>query len=177
MKGGVLKMAPKEYFDLVSFVPWTLIFTWCNLLILFLLIKKFLFKPVNNMLEQRQKEIDDMYNTAHSAKTNAKNMERELSERLADAKGEAGEILKNASIAARKREDEIIEEAREKAHRIVERAKEDIEQEKKKAYEEIKGDIAEISVSIAEKVVAREIRMGDHEVLISQFIDDVGEDR
>lgn len=166
---------PNEYLDLVSFVPWTLIFTWCNLLILFLLIKKFLFKPVNNMLAQRQQEIDTMYDTAATAKKNAKEMEKELSARLADAKGEAGEIIKNAAATARKREDEIIEEAREKAYRIVERAKEDIEQEKKKAYQEIKGDIAEISVSIAEKVVAREIQLGDHEVLISQFIESVGE--
>ncbi len=168
---------PNQYYDLVSFVPWTLIFTWCNLLILFLLIKKFLFKPVNNMLAQRQEEIDAMYDTAHAAKTNAKNMEKELSARLADAKGEAGEIIKNASIVARKREDEIIEEARAKALRITERAQADMEQEKKKVYEEIKGDIAQISVSIAEKVVGREISVSDHEALISKFIENVGEDK
>lgn len=168
---------PNTYLDLVSFVPWTLIFTWCNLLILFLLVKKFLFKPVNKMLEQRQNEIDTMYETANTANTKAKKMEKELSEKLADAKGEAGEIIKNATITARKREEEILDEARVKANRIVERAQADIEQEKKKVYEEIKGEIAEISVSIAEKVVAREINAGDHEALISKFIENVGESK
>ena len=51
------------------------------------------------------------------------------------------------------------------------------EQEKKKVYEEIKGDIAQISVSIAEKVVGREISVSDHEALISKFIENVGEDK
>ena len=52
-----------------------------------------------------------------------------------------------------------------------------LEQEKKKVYEEIKGDIAQISVSIAEKVVGREISVSDHEALISKFIENVGEDK
>ena len=163
------------YLDLVSFVPWTLIFTWLNLFILYTMIKKFLFKPVNNMLEQRKNEINEMYATAQEAQTNAEQMEKEYSEKMALAREEAGEIIKQATLSAQRREQEIISEAREKAAIMTKRAEAEIAQERKKAYQEIKNDISDISVAIAGKMVQREISAADHEALISQFIENVGE--
>ncbi len=168
---------PNNTFELVSFVPWTLIFTWCNLFILFLIMKKLLFKPVMKILEQRQNEIDTMYDTASTASEKAKELEKEYSLKLASANEQAGDIMKNAQAQARKRENEILEEARGKAAAMTEKAHAEIEQEKKKVYEEIKGEIADISVSIASKMVEREINAKDHEALISQFIENVGEDK
>lgn len=166
---------PNTTFELVSFVPWTLIFTWCNLFILFLIMKKLLFKPVLKVLEQRQNEIDTMYDTANTASEKAKELEKEYSMKLATANEQAGEIVKNAQAQAHRKENEILEQAREKAAVMTERAHAEIEQEKKKVYEEIKGEIADISVSIASKMVEREITAKDHEALISQFIENVGE--
>ena len=100
---------PNTYLDLVSFVPWTLIFTWCNLLILFLIMKKFLFGPVNNMLEQRKKEIDTIYESANEANEKAVTLEKEYSEKMAQAREEAGEIIRQATLTAQKREKEILE--------------------------------------------------------------------
>ncbi|MBR5520744.1 MAG: F0F1 ATP synthase subunit B [Oscillospiraceae bacterium] len=166
---------PNTYLDLVSFVPWTLIFTWLNLFILYSLIKKFLFKPVNNMLEQRKNEINTMYETAQQAQTNAEEMEKEYSERMAQAREEAGEIIKQATLSAQRREQEIISDAQEKAAIMTKRAEAEIAQERKKAYQEIKNEISDISVAIAGKMVQREISAADHEALISQFIENVGE--
>lgn len=166
---------PNTYLQFVSVDVWTLIFTWCNLFILYMIMKKLLFKRILSVLEQRQKEIDTMYDSANTANENAKNLEKEYVVKVAQAKDEAGEILKTATATANKREEEILQQAREKANLITERAHAQIEQEKKKAYEEIKGEIAQISVSIAEKMVEREINAKDHEALISQFIENVGE--
>ena len=58
----------------------TMIAAWCNLLILFLILKKLLFKPLKNMIDSRQKEIDDMYADAESSKKSAENMRTEYEE-------------------------------------------------------------------------------------------------
>ena len=87
---------------------WTLIFTWCNLVILFLLVKKFLFAPVQAILDKRKSEIDDMYTVANSAIENANILEQEYTQKLAVAKDEARDIIKTATLTAQRREEEIL---------------------------------------------------------------------
>ena len=67
-----------ETLSFVSIDVWTLIFTWVNLIILFLIMKKLLFKPVKNMMDQRQNEIDKMYTDAEECKSRAEEMEKEV---------------------------------------------------------------------------------------------------
>ena len=94
---------------------------------------------------------------------------------MAQAREEAGEIIKQATLSAQRREQEIISDAQEKAAIMTKRAEAEIAQERKKAYQEIKNEISDISVAIAGKMVQREITAQDHEALISQFIENVGE--
>ena len=67
-----------EVQQFVSITPWTMIFQICNLLILTLLLKKFLFKPVQNILSQRQQEIDDTYGRAQADRNSAARMKEEV---------------------------------------------------------------------------------------------------
>ncbi|MEG1782159.1 MAG: ATP synthase F0 subunit B, partial [Oscillospiraceae bacterium] len=90
---------------------------------------------------------------------------------------EAGNIIKQATISAQKREEEILEDAKIKVTSMTQKAEAQIQQERKKAYQEIKEEISEISVSIAGKMVGREISAKDHEQLIAQFIENVGEEK
>lgn len=175
MKGGNLQVP--EYLDFVTIDMWTMLFTWVNMLILFLLVKKFLFKPVTAIIEKRQAEIDTMYNNANNANEKAISLEKEYNVKISQARDEAGEIIKNATVSAKKREEEILDQAREKAVSMTQKASAEIEQEKKKAYQEIKQEISEISVSIAQKMVQREINPKDHEALIAKFIENVGESK
>ena len=73
---------------------WTMIFAWINILILYIVLRKLLFKPVKNMIDSRQREIDDMYSDAQSSLDSAKQMEAEYKEKLNDAKAESEEILR-----------------------------------------------------------------------------------
>lgn len=164
-----------EFIEFFTIDKWTLLFTWVNMFIMFMIIKKLLFKPVLKILEQRKEQIENMYTEASTATDNAIKMEKDYTEKIALSKDEAGEIIKTATLTAQRREAEILAEAKEKADAITQRAQVEIEQEKKKAYGEIKGEIAEISVAIAAKLVEREINAKDHEALISQFIENVGE--
>lgn len=164
-----------EFMGLVSLAPLTLIAQWCNLLILMLLVKKFLFKPVLDILQKRQDEVDKIYADANKAKDEANTLRADYENRLAAAKEEAGEIVKTATAAAQRKSNEMLEEAQTKASGLVARAEAQIAQEKKKAINEIKDEISGMAVDIASKVVEREISAKDHEKLIEDFIKNVGE--
>ena len=161
--------------DLVSIVPWEIITQLINLLLLFLLLKHFLFKPVQNILNARQAEIDKSYADAETAQTRAEELRDEYEKRISDAKAEAADIAKAASRKAQAHYDEVVGTAKADAARLREKAEAQIEQEKKKAMNELKDEISGIAVDIASKVVEREIDEKDHEELISECIKGVGE--
>ena len=99
----------------------TMIFAWINLVILYVFLKKLLFKPVKNMIDSRQKEIDDMYSDAESSKQSADEMKAEYEEKIAHANEESEEILRRAVRRAELREEEILKEANIKAARTLDR--------------------------------------------------------
>ncbi len=161
-----------KFLDFVSIPPdvWSLIFTWCNLLILFLLVKKFLFKPVQNILNQRDAEVREMYEKAEEAEKNAQSLEAEYSEKLGGAKEEAGRIMQEATKSARARGDEIVGEAQAKAAGLISRAEAQIEREREAAVGELRAQVADMAVAIAGKVIEKEIDPADHARLVEDFL-------
>lgn len=153
----------------------TALFTLANTIAIYLVGKKFLYGPIMNMIEARQKEIDDLYADAGAAKENARALEAEYTQKLAVATQTGEEMVQQAVARGQKREDEIIRQANERADAILEKANADIRQEKKKAINDAKDEISVIAIAIAEKVVNRELNAADHEKLVDQFIDDLGE--
>ena len=166
---GFLLMLDKfESFVGVNF--WTMIFAWINLLILYLFLKKLLFKPVKNMIDSRQKEIDDMYTDAENDRADAKNMRSEYEEKLAKANEESETIIKSAVRKAQLKEEEILKEANAKAARTLERAEEQVELEKRRAVNEVKDEISDMAIGIASAVIGRDVSADEHRDLIDDFI-------
>ena len=161
--------------DVISVNIWQMLASLANLVILFLIVKKFLYKPVKNMMQQRRDAIERDYTEADEAKKAALSDKVAYEEKLSGADAEAGAILKNAVAVARAREKEILEEADERARGIIKRAEADAILEKQKAREEIKAEIVEVSALLSEKMLEREISARDHEKLIDSFIDNIGE--
>lgn len=153
----------------------TMIFAWINLVILYVFLKKLLFKPVKKMIDSRQQEIDDMYSEAESSRESANEMKAEYEEKIAKANEESEEILRSAQRRAELREEEILKEANVKAARVLERAEEQIELEKKQAINDVKDEVSSIAIDIAEAVIERDINKTDHDALIDEFIDKLGE--
>ena len=154
---------------------WTMIFAWVNLLILYLVLKKLLFKPMKDMIDSRQKEIDDMYSEAEVARTSASELKSEYEEKIGQANEESEQILKSAVRRAQLKEEEILGEANKQAARILERAEEQIELEKKRAINEVKNEVSEMAIGIAAAVIERDINRSEHEELIDEFIRDMGD--
>ena len=154
----------------------TCIATLLNLLIVYAIMKKFLFKPVKHMIDSRQQEIDDLYADANRSKEDAAALKAAYEVRLSEANAESEEILKDAHRRARLREEEILREAQEKASQTIKRADEQVELEKKRAMNEIKDEVSGMAVDIAAAVLARDIRGEEHSQLIDSFIEKLGED-
>ena len=161
--------------ELVGIVPWTFIAQICNLFLQVYLIKRFLFKPVNEMLAKRKAMADAQLQDAAKAKDEAQAMKDEYEKNMADAKNKASEILINAQRNASIQSEEILKQANAQAVAIKEKAESDIAQEKRKAVNEIKDEIGGMAVDIAGKVIQREISEEDHKKLIDDFIANVGE--
>ena len=166
-----------EVQQFVSITPWTMIFQICNLLILALLLKKFLFKPVQNILNRRQQEIDDSYVRAETDRHSAEKLKDEYTQRLASARDEVDTLVRVAVEEANRRGNEIVGDAQKSAANIKRKAEDEIEQERLKAYDTLKKDISDMAVEIAGKVVGREITAKDQENLVEDFIRNAGDEK
>ncbi len=151
--------------------PWTALFILLNTLTIFLVARKFLFGPVTKIIEDRQKEIDGLYESADSAKAKAEAMEAEYAQRLAGAKLESEDIVRQAVARGQNREEEILRKANAEADAIRAKAEADIAMEKKKALNDAKDEISGLAMTIAEKVVERELNEQDQSQLIDRFLE------
>ena len=141
--------------------PWTALFILLNTLTIFFVAKKFLFGPVMKMIEDRQKEIDDLYLNAQGAQDRAKVMEQAYQEKLSVAAQTSEQLVKEAVARGQAREEEILRQANLEADAILTKAAADIAMEKKKAINDAKDEISGIAMAIAEKVVGRELNAAD----------------
>ena len=155
--------------------PWTALFILLNTLTIYFVAKRFLFAPVMQMIEDRQKEIDDMYTDANTAKESAMALESAYKDKLSVATETGERIVKDAITRGQQREEEIIRQANADAAAIMDKAAASIAQEKKKAINEAKDEISGIAIAIAEKVVARQISSDDQQKLVDEFINGLGE--
>ena len=161
--------------ELVGIIPWTFVAQICNLFIQMYLIKRFLFKPVYEILEKRRAAADAEIIQAEETKAKAEAMRAEYERNMQDARQKANEILDSARNTAAIQSEKILKEAQDQTFAMKNKAEKEIAQEKKKAVNEVKGEIGDMAVEIAGKVIEREINEKDHEKLIDEFISNVGE--
>lgn len=162
--------------DVISINFWQIVISLANLTILFLILKKLLFKPVKNVLEQRQKELDEKYLEADKASDEARATKTAWEEKLRSAEDEADAIIKSASDDAKQRGERLVAEAKDRADGIIRQAQNEAELEMRRADESIKREIVDVSAVLTEKILGREINADDHRAMIDDFIGGMGED-
>jgi len=163
--------------DIISVNIWHIVISLANLVILFLILKKLLFKPVNKIVDKRQKEIESEYKKAEKTQAEADAIKAEWEGKMATAEAEADKIIRDAVERADSRNEVMLYESREKADQIIRKAKADIERERKDARETIKKEIVDVSQTLSEQIIGREINMDDHRELIDKAIDKIGEEQ
>lgn len=154
---------------------WTALLTLCNFLLVLYVGKRFLYGPVMKIIQDRQKEIDDMYADAGAARQEAQDCRDEYQKKLSEAQSAGDRIVKEAVSRAQSREEEIISKAHDDAAAIMAKASENIALEKKKALNDAKNEISDLAMAIAGKIVERELNSADQSKLLDGFIDGLGD--
>lgn len=157
----------KETLDFISIVPWTSVIMVLNVLILYKIIRKLLFKPVQEMFRKREEEVQLIYKSANDTKLDAENQRKLYQAKLDNAEQEIVELKASAKERIAKEESHILQTAKQEADQVVLKAHEDVELIRKQAADQIKQDTVEIAIEIASNVIQREIAKADHE----RFID------
>lgn len=156
--------------------PWTALFVLLNTLTIYFVAKKFLFQPVMQIIQQRQKEIDDLYSSAGRDREEAQQLRQEYTQKLADAQQTGERLVKEAVARGQTREEAILRHAHAEADAIMAKAEQEIAREKKKAVNDAKDAIAGLAMDIAGKVVGRSLDSNDQAALVDQFIAQLGDD-
>lgn len=167
--------ADVQFLDIISINFWNILISLLNLVVLFLLVKKFLFKPVKAMLAERQADIDHQYAAAAEAQRIADESRDAWEQKLETADAEADRIIKDATDTAKFRAEQLLHEANEQSEGMIRRAKAEAELEKKRAEDGIKREIVSVSTALAEKMLEREVNEQDHRALIDDFIGQIGD--
>ena len=147
--------------DVISINIWHIVISLCNLLIIFLLLKKFLYAPVRKVVSERQKAIDDQLADAAREKAEAAEKNAALSAALSGAKEQADAILKDAAATADRKSADIVAAAKEQAQRIVADAEADAALAKEKAQADMKREIVDVSALMAGALLRREVTVAD----------------
>ena len=161
--------------DVISVNIWAILASLANLLILTLIVKRFLFKPVKKIVDARRAAIDNDYAQAQAARDQAEESRQNYEAAMAAAKQTSDQIIADATRTAEYRSNEIISEAREKATEIRRQAEADAVLERRKAEDDMKHEIAEVSTQLTGKLLQREINEDDHKKLIDSFLSDLGD--
>ena len=156
---------------------WTLVFQIVNTIIIFLLLRHFLFKPVTEFMEKRTQGIEDKIAEAEAYKQEAMALKSQYDEKLEGIKDERNEMLKEAIRRGEERGDALIQEAREEILKMEARSRLDLEREKAKAIHEFKNQISELAVLAAARIIKHELDPKQHEQMIQEFIEEVGQEK
>ena len=159
------------YQSLVAVEPLTLIATICNLFVQLYIIKRFLLDKILAVLDARRKAADQQIADAQKAREEAAAIKETYEQNMLKAKAQAESILENAQKTASQRSESIIDDAKAQAAQIMDKASAQIAMEKKKAINDAKDEISDLAMTIAGKIVERELNPEDQQQMINRFID------
>lgn len=151
-------------------LDWNLLFTVINLLILYFIMKKFLFTPINAIIEKRQQEADAKLSEAQSAKDSALKTKEEYEASMKNAQQEKQQIVDQARETAAGEYGRIVEEAQKKAEMILEKAENEARQEKDRMMQEAETAVRDMVVTAAARVAGAKEGADSDRALYDEFL-------
>lgn len=159
-----------------GFYPGDILVVLISFLILLLLVKKFAWGPLLNMMQKREEYVVNELEEAEKNRKHAEELAKQAEQRLGETRKEAQEMMENSRTLAAKQEQEIIEAAKEEAKRLKQSAQADIKHEKESAIQELQDQVSSLSVMIASKVIEKELTEDGQKDLIDEYVKQLGED-
>lgn len=145
-----------------------------NFLILMVVLRLFLYKPLMKMLDERRKRIQEGLDRAEEAVAGASSSEEEARRIVEQARVEGREAVTMAQEAAQRLRGELEERARQDADQILERAREELQAERDRALQELRQQFADLTVIAAERVLGQAIDGAAHRRLIDEVLVESG---
>ncbi|MFP4372324.1 MAG: F0F1 ATP synthase subunit B [Halanaerobium sp.] len=155
----------------------TMLWQLLNFFVLLFLLRRYLYDPIKNILDQRAAQINGDLDDAEERKEEAKELKSEYEQKLKNAHSEAQEIVDKAESRANKKAKDIINKAEEKAESLKAKKLEEIEQAKKEAAAELRDDIADYTVQAANKLIQEQLDEDKHQKMIMDFIDQLDKEK
>lgn len=149
---------------------WTILWTVINILLLYFVLKKILFKPLSKVIEKRQALIQGNLDDADKAKTEANALKAQYESSISSAKEDARKIISDADVRSKKMIESSRRAAAEEAESMKANAKKEIERERKEALDGAKGEIATLALDAASKVLSRNVTSKDNDKIIEDFL-------
>ena len=146
-----------------------------SFLLLIFLVKKYAWGNITSILDQRAEKISSDIDGAELARKKAEELASKREAELAGSRTEAKTIIENAKETAEKSKADILAEAKLEAGRLKEKANQEIAQDKAEALQSVKGEVADLTVSLAGKIISKNLDSQGHKELIDQYIDQLGE--
>jgi len=160
--------------ELMSINWVTVIANVVNVLVFFALMKHFLFKPVNEIMEKRNAQIQGDLDDAANEKEEALKLKKDYEESIADAKQEAADIIDKAKKSSAKEHDEAIAKTKEETDKMIADAKESIEADREKAMLGLRQEIASIAMAAATQVINRNLDEEANKKYLDDFLGEAG---
>jgi F-type H+-transporting ATPase subunit b len=160
-EGGSFLVSPN-----VGLMIWTLVVFGVS----FWILGKFVFPRIAEALDRRQKAIEESIDTAEHIRKEAEQILAEYRERLAEARGQADEIVARSRKTGEAAESEILADARAKREEMMEQTRRDIEAETRRAIQEIRAEVADLTVLATEKVTRKTLTDADHKRLVEEAL-------
>ena len=146
-----------------------------SFLLLIFLVKKYAWGNITSVLDERAEKISSDIDGAEEARKKAEEIASKREAELAGSRTEAKTIIENAKETAEKSKADILAEAKLEAGRLKEKANQEIAQNKAEALQSVKGDVADLTISLAGKIISQNLDGQTHKELIDQYIDQLGE--
>ena len=146
-----------------------------SFLLLIFLVKKYAWGNITSVLDERAEKISSDIDGAEEARKKAEELASKREAELAGSRTEAKTIIENAKGTAEKSRADMLAEAKLEAGRLKEKANQEIAQNKAEALQSVKGDVADLTISLAEKILSKNLDSQAHKELIDQYIDQLGE--
>ncbi|MCY1712975.1 F0F1 ATP synthase subunit B [Caproiciproducens galactitolivorans] len=151
------------------------LFTILNLLILYFLMKKFLFNPVNNIMKKRKELLEQQFAEANSTRESAMELKGKYEEAVYSAKTLSEQIVLDAKARAKDEYDRIIKQSDEDAQKIFQKAKKDIAMERSKVLCKMEGEITDLAIAAATKIISEKSTAENDQKLYDHFLAEAGE--
>lgn len=152
---------------------WTIITQLLATLILFIVLKKLVWKPVKAIMEKRSVLEQERLESAERLRAENEKMNSEIQLQLQQANQKASETIKQAQLEGNKVKEALISEGKEKAQTLISEAQQTIAQQKSKMVEEMHQEIVDVAISAAEKMLQKKLDEENDREMIDNFVKEI----